>query len=74
MSRSAFRAEFDGFAFKNHWVSDENERTQIGELVRQRFPITFELNKPVDIESGMRFAMREGGKTVGAGVVTDVLG
>ena len=36
--------------------------------------IGFELNKPVAIESGMRFAMREGGKTVGAGIVTEVLG
>ena len=36
--------------------------------------IGFELHKPVAIENGMRFAMREGGKTVGAGVVTEVLG
>jgi elongation factor Tu len=36
--------------------------------------IRFELNKPVAIENGMRFAMREGGKTVGAGIVTEVLG
>jgi len=28
----------------------------------------------VGIDSGMRFAMREGGKTVGAGIVTEVLG
>ena len=35
--------------------------------------VGFELNKPVGIEKGMRFAMREGGKTVGAGIVTDVL-
>ncbi len=35
--------------------------------------IGFELNKPVAIENGMRFAMREGGKTVGAGIVTEVL-
>lgn len=36
--------------------------------------IRFDLNKPVAIENGMRFAMREGGKTVGAGIVTEVLG
>jgi elongation factor Tu len=36
--------------------------------------ISFALNKPVAIENGMRFAMREGGKTVGAGIVTEVLG
>ena len=36
--------------------------------------IRFDLHKPVAIENGMRFAMREGGKTVGAGIVTEVLG
>jgi elongation factor Tu len=35
--------------------------------------IDFELRKPVGIEKGVRFAIREGGKTVGAGLVTDVL-
>jgi elongation factor Tu len=34
--------------------------------------IGFELSKPVGIEKGVRFAIREGGKTVGAGVVTEV--
>ncbi|MCX6013168.1 MAG: elongation factor Tu [Chloroflexi bacterium] len=35
--------------------------------------ITATLIVPVAIESGMRFAMREGGRTVGAGVVTKIL-
>lgn len=35
--------------------------------------ISFDLGKPVGIEKGMRFAIREGGKTVGAGLVTEVL-
>jgi len=35
--------------------------------------ISFALGKPVGIEQGMRFAIREGGKTVGAGFVTEVL-
>jgi elongation factor Tu len=35
--------------------------------------ISFDLRKPVGIEKGMRFAIREGGKTVGAGLVTEVL-
>jgi elongation factor Tu len=38
-----------------------------------RATIDFELQKPVGVEPGMRFAVREGGKTVGAGVVTAVL-
>jgi elongation factor Tu len=35
---------------------------------------TVELDKEVALEAGMRFAIREGGKTVGSGVVTEVLG
>ena len=34
--------------------------------------VGIELLKPVGMEAGMRFAVREGGKTVGAGVVTSV--
>jgi len=32
-----------------------------------------ELVAPVAIEAGLRFAIREGGRTVGAGVVTETL-
>jgi elongation factor Tu len=32
-----------------------------------------ELIKPIAMEEGLRFAIREGGKTVGAGVVTKIL-
>jgi elongation factor Tu len=35
--------------------------------------LTIELIEYAAIESGMRFAIREGGKTVGAGVVTEIL-
>lgn len=35
--------------------------------------MTIELIVPIGIEQGMRFAIREGGRTVGAGVVTEVL-
>ena len=34
--------------------------------------VEFDLNKPVGIEKGVRFAIREGSKTVGAGMVTEV--
>ncbi len=34
--------------------------------------IDFALRKPVGVEPGLRFAIREGGRTVGAGVVTSV--
>ena len=32
-----------------------------------------ELISPVPLESGMRFAIREGGRTVGSGVITEVM-
>jgi elongation factor Tu len=37
-----------------------------------RASLRFELGKPIGLEPGMRFAVREGGRTVGAGVVTSV--
>ncbi len=38
-----------------------------------RIKMTVELIYPVAIEQGMRFAIREGGRTVGAGVVSKIL-
>ncbi|MQC17582.1 MAG: elongation factor Tu, partial [Chloroflexi bacterium] len=32
-----------------------------------------ELIYPIAIEDGLRFAIREGGRTVGAGVVTEII-
>jgi elongation factor Tu len=37
-----------------------------------RARIAFQLGRPTGIEPGMRFAVREGGRTIGAGVVTAV--
>jgi elongation factor Tu len=37
-----------------------------------RAEVAFKLHKPVGIEAGVRFALREGGRTVGAGIVTEV--
>jgi elongation factor Tu len=34
--------------------------------------VSFELHRAVAMEPGVRFAVREGGRTIGAGVVTDV--
>jgi elongation factor Tu len=36
--------------------------------------ITVKLVTPVALEESQKFAIREGGKTVGAGVVTKILG
>ena len=35
--------------------------------------IEVSLDRPVALEAGSRFAVREGGKTVGSGVVSEVL-
>ncbi|MFY9414539.1 MAG: elongation factor Tu, partial [Tepidanaerobacteraceae bacterium] len=35
--------------------------------------MTIELISPIVIEQGLRFAIREGGKTVGAGVVAEII-
>jgi elongation factor Tu len=45
------------------------------EMVMPGDNVTFlvELISPVAMEQGMRFAIREGGRTVGAGVVTEIL-
>jgi elongation factor Tu len=36
--------------------------------------ITVELITPIAMEKEIRFAIREGGKTVGAGVISEILG
>ena len=36
--------------------------------------MAIELITPIAIEEGLRFAIREGGRTVGAGVVTGISG
>ncbi|MBI5180272.1 MAG: hypothetical protein WA277_08575, partial [Nitrospirota bacterium] len=35
--------------------------------------MTVELIMPIAMEQGLRFAIREGGRTVGAGVVTQII-
>ncbi|WNO10868.1 elongation factor Tu [Teredinibacter sp. KSP-S5-2] len=52
-------------------VNVENDTAQLHPGAQGQ--INFELLKPVGLEEGIRFAIREGGKTVGAGVVTEVI-
>ena len=59
-------------------TTDVTGRVELPQGVEMVMPgdnvtITGALMKPVAIEAGMRFAVREGGKTVGAGVVTKIL-
>jgi elongation factor Tu len=35
--------------------------------------LTVKLITPIAMEKGLRFAIREGGRTVGAGTITDIL-
>jgi elongation factor Tu len=35
--------------------------------------VEVELITPIAMEKGLRFAIREGGRTVGAGTITDIL-
>ena len=35
--------------------------------------LEIKLNSPVAMEKGLRFAIREGGHTVGAGTITEIL-
>jgi elongation factor Tu len=35
--------------------------------------IELELDRPIALEAGVRFALREGGRTIGAGVVTTLM-
>jgi elongation factor Tu len=56
-------------------TTDVTGMIDVGEEVvnpGDRATIRFRLQKPVGIEKGMRFAVREGGKTVGAGIVTAI--
>jgi elongation factor Tu len=55
-----------------HYTADD------GEMVEMVFPgdrilMVVELINPIAIEEGMRFAIREGGRTVGAGIVGEIV-
>ena len=54
------------------FISDEgDEATMV--MPGDRVKMIVELIQPIAIENGMRFAIREGGRTVGAGVVSSIL-
>ena len=58
--------------------ADVTGAVQLPEGVKMVMPgdnitMDIELIAPVAIEEKMRFAIREGGRTVGAGVVTEIL-
>ncbi|KAL4642664.1 hypothetical protein ACB092_02G036800 [Castanea dentata] len=60
-------------------TADITGKVELPESVKMVMPgdnvtATFELIAPVPLEAGQRFALREGGRTVGAGVVSKVIG
>ncbi len=46
--------------------------TESGAIPGQRLVAGFDLDKKIGVEPGMRFAIREGSRTVGAGIITTV--
>jgi elongation factor Tu len=54
------------------FTSDEGDAAEMV-MPGDRIKMTVELINPIAIEQGMRFAIREGGRTVGAGVVSKIL-
>ncbi|AGY61438.1 elongation factor Tu (plastid) [Lotharella oceanica] len=53
--------------------SDEDNSEMRMVVPGDRVTMSVELVQPIAIEKGMRFAIREGGRTVGAGVVSNVV-
>jgi len=56
----------------SNFTSDEGGEAEMV-MPGDRIKMTVDLIYPVAIEQGMRFAIREGGRTVGAGVVSKIL-
>ena len=52
--------------------ADDGSATQMV-MPGDRIKMVVELIQPIAIEKGMRFAIREGGRTVGAGLVSTIL-
>ena len=63
------------FYFRTTDVTGEVELPADKEMVMPGDTITFKVKllQPIAMEQGLRFAIREGGRTVGAGVVTKVI-
>jgi elongation factor Tu len=63
------------FYFRTTDVTGSIELPQGTEMVMpgDNISITVQLIQPIAMEEGLRFAIREGGRTVGAGVVAKVI-
>ena len=56
----------------NSFTADDGSDAEMV-MPGDRIKMTVELISPIAIEQGMRFAIREGGRTIGAGVVSKIL-
>ncbi|MEQ9481996.1 elongation factor Tu [Coleofasciculus sp. F4-SAH-05] len=56
----------------NSYTADDGSNVEMV-MPGDRVKMTVELINPIAIEQGMRFAIREGGRTIGAGVVSKIL-
>ena len=56
----------------NQFTADDGTAAEMV-MPGDRIKMSAELINPIAIEQGMRFAIREGGKTVGAGIVSKIL-
>ena len=54
------------------YTSDEGKEVEMV-MPGDRIKMTVELINAIAIEQGMRFAIREGGRTIGAGVVSKII-
>jgi len=63
---------FSHIQMRNPAVSTEENSNKMA-MPGDRISMVVELINPIAIEKGMRFAIREGGRTVGAGVVTSII-
>ncbi|MCT4607906.1 MAG: elongation factor Tu, partial [Pelagimonas sp.] len=63
------------FYFRTSDVTGSVERPEGTELVMAGDNLKFnvELIAPIAMEDGLRFAIREGGRTVGSGVVSKII-
>jgi elongation factor Tu len=56
----------------NDYTADDGSAVEMV-MPGDRIKMTVELITPIAIEQGMRFAIREGGRTIGAGVVSKII-
>jgi len=56
----------------NQFTADDGSAVEMV-MPGDRIKMTAELISPIAIEQGMRFAIREGGRTIGAGIVSKIL-